>query len=87
MTTCQVKLKNLKIAILQLDGDLYLSIKDPLQNLSMHLVKGAFIVFHDFILNSDSKDAFLGARKVYEEFIKKINLTINIIHLLEVTLF
>ena len=68
-TTNQLKLKNLKIGILHLDGDLYLSVKDPLQNLSGKVVRGGFIVFDDFILNSNSEDAFPGARKAYEEFI------------------
>ena len=61
--------KNLKIGILHLDGDLYLSTKQPLINLSDFVVKGGFIVFDDFILNSDSQDAFPGSRKAYEEFI------------------
>lgn len=70
-TTHELKLKNLKIGILHLDGDLYVSVKDPLENLSGQLVKGGFIVFDDFILNSTSEDAFPGARMAYEEFINK----------------
>lgn len=68
-TTLTLKQRNLNIGILHLDGDLYLSIKDPLKNLSKLVVKGGFIVFDDFILESDSEDAFPGARQAYEEFI------------------
>jgi len=68
-STPLLKEKNLKIGILHLDGDLYLSIKEPLQNLSESVVEGGFIIFDDFILSSDSEDAFPGARKAYEEFI------------------
>ena len=64
-----LKSKNLKIGILHLDGDLYHSVKEPLENLSKSVVKGGFIVFDDFILESDIEDAFPGARKAYEEFI------------------
>ena len=70
-STPLLKSKNPKIGILHLDGDLYLSIKDPLQNLSGCVVKGGFIVFDDFILENDKEDAFPGARKAYEEFINE----------------
>ena len=68
-STLMLKSKNLKIGILHLDGDLYHSVKEPLDNLSKSVVKGGFIVFDDFILESDVGDAFPGARKAYEEFI------------------
>lgn len=71
-TTFELKTKNLKIGILHLDGDLYESIKQPLDNLSQFVVRGGYIVFDDFILNSKGEDAFPGARKAYEEF-NKIN--------------
>jgi len=69
-STNLLKSRDLKIGILHLDGDLYLSIKEPLKNLSESVVRGGFIIFDDFILESDNEDAFPGARKAYEEFIK-----------------
>lgn len=68
-STKKLKSKSLKIGILHLDGDLYESIKDPLDNLSESVVKGGFIIFDDFLLKSDQRDAFPGSRKAYEEFI------------------
>ena len=44
-------------------GDLYHSVKEPLENLSKSVVKGIYS-FDDFILESDIEDAFPGARKV-----------------------
>lgn len=70
-TTASLKEKNLKIGILHLDGDLYNSIIEPLSNLSEYVVKGGFIVFDDFILDSKSEDAFPGARRAYQEFINE----------------
>ena len=70
-STVKLKTKNLKIGILHLDGDLYNSIIEPLTNLSEFVVKGGYIVFDDFILDTKSKDAFPGARKAYQEFFNK----------------
>ncbi len=63
-----LKAKNLRIGILHLDGDLYESTKVPLENLSESVVKGGFIIFDDFILNTKEADSFPGSRKAYEEF-------------------
>ena len=63
--------KNLRIGILHLDGDLYESTKAPLEHLSESVVKGGFIVFDDFILNTKEADSFPGSRKAYEEFMQK----------------
>ena len=68
-STKNLKSRNLKIGILHLDGDLYQSIKDPLDNLSESVVKGGFIIFDDFLLKNEHHDAFPGSRKAYEEFI------------------
>ena len=66
-----LKDKNLKIGILHLDGDLYESTKVPLKHLSDSVVKGGFIIFDDFILNTKEKDAFPGSRKAFKEFFEK----------------
>lgn len=70
-TTKNLKIK--KISILHLDGDLYKSIKDPLENLSNKVVKGGIIVLDDFYLkkNNRLKDDFPGARKALDEFLDK----------------
>lgn len=68
-TTKDLKIK--KISILHLDGDLYKSIKDPLENLSKKVVKGGIIVIDDFYLkkNKRSKEDFPGARRALEDFL------------------
>ena len=68
-TTKDLKIK--KISILHLDGDLYKSIKDPLENLSNKVVKGGIIVIDDFYLkkNKHSKEDFPGARRALEDFL------------------
>ncbi len=60
-----------KIAIMHLDGDLYSSVKDPLDNLSHKLLKEGLIVIDDFILDKkiEKEDFWPGARKAVEEFI------------------
>tara|TARA_Y200000002_G_scaffold95724_1_gene77360 strand:- start:9564 stop:10274 length:711 start_codon:yes stop_codon:yes gene_type:complete len=70
-TTKDLKIK--KISILHLDGDLYKSIKDPLENLSNKIVKGGIIVIDDFHLKRSKqfKEDFPGARKAIEEFLYK----------------
>ena len=61
-----------KIAIMHLDGDLYHSVKDPLDNLSNKIIKGGLVVVDDFILNKKivKEDFWPGARKAVEDFMK-----------------
>jgi hypothetical protein len=68
-TTLSIKTKASKIGILHCDGDLYMSVKSPLDNLWRQVVKGGFIVFDDFILEDSNPDAFPGSRKAFEEFV------------------
>lgn len=69
-TTPMLAMRDIQIGILHCDGDLYQSVKSPLDNLHQKVVPGGFIVFDDFLKNSDPrKDAFPGARQAYQEFI------------------
>ena len=63
---------DLKIRILHLDGDLYNSVFDPLNALAKNVGTGGIVVFDDFKLESKNseKDAFPGARKAMEDFMK-----------------
>lgn len=56
------------IAILHLDGDLYVSYRDPLNNLYDKVVPGGVIVFDDFTTEKAGEDRFPGARMATEEF-------------------
>tara|TARA_B100000686_G_C16562893_1_gene848731 strand:- start:242 stop:952 length:711 start_codon:yes stop_codon:yes gene_type:complete len=67
-TTKKLKVKN--IAILHLDGDLYQSVKDPLENLAPMITKGGIIVIDDYIIKQ-KKDLWPGSRKAVTEFLKK----------------
>ena len=57
---------------MHLDGDLYKSVKDPLDNLSNKIIKGGLVVVDDFILNKKivKEDFGLGHVKAVEEFLK-----------------
>jgi hypothetical protein len=68
-TTEELSKKDISIGILHCDGDLYHSVKDPLNNFHAKIVSGGFIVFDDFIEDDlPHADPFPGARKAYEEF-------------------
>lgn len=57
-------------AILHLDGDLYISYKDPLSYLFRFMRPGSLIVIDDFYLYPrDKSDAFPGARQAIGEFL------------------
>ena len=60
-----------KIAILHLDGDLYNSVKQPLDNLSNKVAINGIIIIDDYSLNDEnqSNEAFPGARRAVEEFL------------------
>ena len=60
-----------KIAILHLDGDLYNSVKQPLDNLSNKVAINGLIIIDDYSLNDEnqSNEAFPGARRAVEEFL------------------
>jgi len=63
---------NLKIGVLHLDADLYLSTKIPLEKLSSMIVRGGVIVFDDFMLkNKSNKEKFPGSRKAFKDFALK----------------
>jgi len=59
---------NNPIAILHVDGDLYQSYIDTLQNLYPKVSKGGLIVFDDFLAQKDDNERWPGARKAVEEF-------------------
>jgi hypothetical protein len=69
--TC-IKIPKLsKIGLLHLDGDLYESVRDPLQSLSPLVVKGGLIIFDDFLAEKPKfKEKFPGARKAFDKFRK-----------------
>ena len=60
---------------MHLDGDLYHSVKDPLDNLSNKIIKGGLVVVDDFILNKNivKEDFWPGARKAVQDFMKANN--------------
>lgn len=62
-----------KIALLHLDGDLYESVKSPLENLSEKISIHGIVVIDDYKLNDANKnnEPFPGARKAVEEFLTK----------------
>ena len=64
-----------KIAILHLDGDLYESIKFPLDNLWNKVSLGGIIVFDDFSYDEKTTkdEPFPGARKAVMDFLKTNN--------------
>ena len=60
---------NRPIALLHIDGDLYSSYMDTLENLYDMVSKGGVIVFDDFLAESTEDESFPGARKVVKEFL------------------
>lgn len=72
-TTKNLKVNN--IAILHLDGDLYESIKFPLDNLWNKVSLGGIVVFDDFSFDekANNDEAFPGARKAVMNFLKTNN--------------
>ena len=58
------------IAILHLDGDLYESIKAPLNNLWQKVVIGGLIVIDDFFVKETADESFPGARTAIKEFMR-----------------
>lgn len=57
------------IAILHVDGDLYQSYKDTLENLYPLVSKGGIIIFDDFLAQEDEDEDFPGARTAVKEFL------------------
>jgi len=57
------------IALLHVDGDLYQSYKDVLENLYSRVSAGGIIVFDDFIADESENEDFPGARLAVEEFL------------------
>ena len=56
------------IAILHVDGDLYLSYMDTLKYLYPKVSRGGLIVFDDFLAKKEDEDRWPGARKAVEDF-------------------
>ena len=56
---------------MHLDGDLYNSLKHPLNNLSEKIAINGIVVIDDFMLHEKHKknEGFPGARKAVEEFL------------------
>lgn len=67
------KLDSSEIALLHLDGDLYESIKVPLNSLADRLSLGGIIVIDDYLLDEQfvEADDFPGARKAVNEFLNQ----------------
>lgn len=59
---------NEPIAILHVDGDLYESYMDTLNNLYHKVSQGGIIVFDDFLAQKEDEDRWPGARKAVEDF-------------------
>lgn len=57
------------IALLNIDGDLYQSYKDCLENLYPMVSPGAVIAFDDFGFAEDHAESFPGARRAVREFL------------------
>ncbi len=57
------------IALLHLDGDLYISYRDPLNLLYDKVAVGGVIIFDDFTTKKAGEDRFPGGRKATEEFL------------------
>jgi len=71
---------NRPIALLHVDGDLYSSYKDTLENLYDLVSIGGIIVFDDFLAEQDEKESFPGSRQAVKEFLgdKISNLKVSI---------
>lgn len=59
------------IAILHLDGDLYESVKAPLNNLWQKVVIGGVVVIDDFTVEENINERFPGARAAITEFLQE----------------
>ena len=59
------------ISILHLDGDLYESVRDPLNNLWNKVSIGGVIVLDDYLFESKEEEPFPGARKAVMDFLEK----------------
>ena len=57
------------VVLLHIDGDLYQSYKDALENLYAKVAPGGIIVFDDFLANENSSEKFPGARLAVKEFL------------------
>ena len=66
--------------MLHVDGDLYSSYKDTLENLYDLVSIGGIIVFDDFLADQDEKESFPGSRQAVKEFLgdKISNLKVSI---------
>ena len=60
-----------KISILHLDGDLYESIRDPLNNLWNKVSLGGVIVLDDYLFEGEENESFPGARKAVMDFLEE----------------
>ena len=71
---------NRPIALLHVDGDLYSSYKDTLENLYELVSPGGIIVFDDFLAEQVEGESFPGSRQAVREFLgdKIDNLKVSI---------
>lgn len=73
--TTTLNLATDSIALLHLDGDLYSSVKAPLNNLWQKIQVGGIVVIDDYYLNLDEyperQEPFPGARLAVEEFMSE----------------
>jgi len=67
-TTENLEVEN--ISILHLDGDLYESVKTPLNNLWQKVVIGGLIVIDDYTVEKTEDESFPGARTAIKEFLR-----------------
>lgn len=58
------------ISILHLDGDLYESVKTPLNNLWQKVVIGGLVVIDDYAVEETENERFPGARTAIKEFLR-----------------
>jgi hypothetical protein len=58
-----------QIALLNVDGDLYQSYKDSLDNLYPLVSPKGVIVFDDFLFQESTEEHFPGARRAVKEFL------------------
>lgn len=61
-----------QIALLHLDGDLYESVRDPLNNLANRIAVGGVVVIDDYLLEKRliAEEKFPGARLAVDEFLE-----------------
>ena len=67
-TTQNLSVEN--IAILHLDGDLYDSVKSPLDNLWQKVSVGGLIVIDDYLFEESDNECWPGARKAVMDFLE-----------------